>query len=83
MVNKIEYNENTITVEEFAEWKLHPVTKKMYNIIGSFRDNLSESLINGDTLLRSQGTAEETARIVGIIYGADLFLKAKYEDDEG
>lgn len=47
------------------------------------RDTLSRELENGATLREGPGTAESTAKQVGILYGMDLFLvKAEFEEEE-
>jgi hypothetical protein len=72
-----------ISAEDFSEWLNHPVTKAVKNVIGRFRNELAESLINGGTLKGDGGsTVEETAKTIGILYGADLFLEAKFMEDQ-
>lgn len=73
---------DNISKEEFAAWKKLPVTKKIYHNIKAVRDAFSESLNNGETLRGSMGTIEETAKVVGLLRGIDLFLQAEYGDNE-
>jgi hypothetical protein len=46
------------------------------------KEALVNSLINGVTLKGNNGTAEETAKQIGMIYGLDLFLMMEVEDEE-
>lgn len=46
------------------------------------RQYLVDRLANGGSLRGHAGTAEETARQVGVIYGIDLFLGFEVTDEE-
>lgn len=70
-----------VTEGEFGDWTKHPVTQKMYSVIGTFRDDIANALINGSSLKGGNATIEETAKMVGILYGADLFMKAEWGMD--
>jgi len=50
-------------------------------VLGDQRDDFSSGLINGTTLYGGQGTAEATAKVIGIIYGVDLLLDMEVEDE--
>lgn len=77
------FKADNITAEEFESWSNLPVTKKMVNIIKSVRDSFADSLYVGGTLCGDGAkTVEATAKAVGVLYGADLFLEAKYEESE-
>ena len=42
----------------------------------------AHKLENGGTLTGGKGTAEETAKVVGVLYGIDLFLKLEVEEED-
>jgi hypothetical protein len=44
------------------------------------RAKIAHSLTNGDTLMGNSKTVEETAKLVGVIYGIDLILKLEMEE---
>lgn len=71
-----------ISKDEFINWKAGEVTKAVFKMLRDGRDDLSYSLINGNTLKGDSSTAEATARVVGILYGIDLILEMKVEDKE-
>jgi hypothetical protein len=75
-------SDNDISLEEFVAWKRLPITKKIYHHMSAVRGAFSESLNNGETLYGGQKTVEETARVVGILRGIDLFLEAEYGDQD-
>jgi len=72
-----------ITEGEFLEWKTLPATQSMFKVLRSVRAGLVDGLCNGSTLCGDCGkTGEETAKIVGMLYGIDLFLEARYDETE-
>jgi hypothetical protein len=46
------------------------------------RQQYVDGLANGGTLRGGDGTAEETAKMVGVIYGIDLLLDVRPPDEE-
>jgi len=68
---------NSITKEEFNEWKENEITKKILFELREARSLISKGLENGNTLQGGHGTIEETAKAVGILYGIDLILELR------
>jgi hypothetical protein len=61
---------------------MNGTTKKVIKTLLEQKEALVNSLINGVTLKGNNGTAEETAKQIGMIYGLDLFLMMEVEDEE-
>jgi len=76
------FSANEITADDFRLWKDLTVTKYIHGIIKTFRDELANNLCCGGTLISGQEAIIETSKVVGILYGADLFLEANYEEKE-
>jgi len=72
-----------ISKDEFVNWRAGEITKEVFKLLMDARDDLSFSLINGNTLKGDSSTAEATARVIGILYGIDLILEMKVEYEEG
>ncbi len=70
-----------ITKDEHANWKAGEITKGVFKILKDMRDEFSSALTNGATLKGDSSTAEETAKYVGILYGIDLILEMKVEEE--
>jgi len=70
-------SENSVTKEELDEWKKNEITKKILFELRKARSIISKNLENGSTLQCVNGTIEETAKAVGILYGIDLILELK------
>lgn len=72
-----------MNLEQFTEWKEHPITKEIFVALKETRDMDVESLVRGGTLSTDPGeTAQLTARIVGKIQGLNQILEISFEDDE-
>lgn len=73
-----------IKKEDFALWKMHPITKEILRECRETRAALRQALSNGETLTGEAGaTAEKTARMIGNIEGIEMLLELKFEDEEG
>jgi len=66
-----------MTKEEYSEWINNEITKEVFFELRTVRSELSKNLENGITLKGGMETIEETAKIVGILYGIDLILEIK------
>ena len=71
-----------VSLEEFEEWKVHPVTMEVFSILRSIRDDNDEFMTSGGTVdLESiEATAMKTARTQGLIEGLDAFLNMDHEE---
>lgn len=69
-------------VKEHQVWKTDPVTQVVFQEMREIRKGLAFSLVNGATLKGGPGTAEETAKVVGILYGIDLFLELTFDEED-
>jgi len=69
-----------LSAGEFATWKDSPTTKKVFDILEKVSGDFVFDLVNGSSLRGGNTTIEATAKLVGIIYGLDLFLKMKVRD---
>ncbi len=74
-----------ITPMLIQEWQAHPVTKKILKILHQARTENVQHLTDGYFMHRAD-YATQTAKLVGIIQGIDLFFLAdllnKDEDEE-
>ncbi len=72
-----------ITKEDFGQWLNNTCTKAVLDKLHEYRDNYVSALANGETVFHQTGkTQAETARAIGVIYGLDLILEMKYEDED-
>ena len=69
-----------MTEAEYLNWRADSQTIQVRKIFKEQRQVLVDSLVNGGTLRSHAGTAEETAKLIGIIYGLDLFLEFEVTD---
>lgn len=70
--------------EDFALWKMHPITKEVLKELRETRAALKDALSSGQTLTGEAGaTAEKTARMIGNIEGIEMLLELQFEDEEG
>lgn len=71
-----------ITAEQFAEWKEHPVTKEIFELLKMTRIDLQDRLAIGFTArLTAEETHGMTHKIVGQIEGLNQLLNISYEDE--
>lgn len=71
-----------VSQAEYQEWQRSPVTQELVRVLKVFRQEYSERLAQGSTIReRSDMTAQETARIVGVVFGIDLVLEMKVEEE--
>lgn len=62
-------------------WKSHPVTERLFRLLMESRNEHSEYLISGSTLLKGNDM-KDTAHEVGYIAAIDLVLNAELQDKE-
>jgi len=67
-------------LEEYKDWKEHPITKHLTQILTETRDDMIESLGNGHTV--GENTGEQTSLLVGKIAGLNYFINHHHEDME-
>jgi len=71
-----------ITVEQFAEWKEHPVTKEIFAELQKVKQILQERLADGQTIgLQADDTHGKTNKLVGQIEGLNQLLNISYEQE--
>ncbi len=79
-----QYNQEELSKETFGLWKTLPITQEIIKGLRAEKAVLIEALCSGQTLTGDAGTtAEETAKVVGMIKGIDLILNIEYEDEGG
>ena len=63
-----------VTLDNFEEWKHHPITKRVMKLLRTDRESMKEGLINDafDNELEVKGRCRAIAVIIGIEY-EDLF----------
>ena len=72
-----------ITVEQFAEWKTHPVTKEIFESLKEIRESIVEQLSNGNTIgPDAAATHGFTNRAIGQLNGLDQLLNISYAGEE-
>ncbi len=72
-----------INVEQFAEWKEHPVTKEVFLAIRKTIEDLKDKLIDGQTLSNhADVTHGLTSKTIGQIDGLNQLLNMYFEDDQ-
>jgi len=70
-------------LEQFTEWREHPITKEIFEALRETREMDIQSLVSGNTLCTDPGeTAQLTARIVGKIEGLTQLIDIGYEAGE-
>lgn len=72
----------TITKEDLEQWKVHPTTKEVMDIISEMKMDYMKSLSRGSTFNPDsmETTFGNTAKAVGIIEGLDLILNIAVEE---
>ena len=71
-----------ISKERFEQWLNNSDTIAVFDILREYRYNYVAALAAGETVFHeSDKTQAETARAIGVIYGLDLILEMKYEDE--
>ena len=69
--------------ETFDQWLNSPLTQKVFDRLRDYRHSYAEAISSGQTLFHeSDKTQAETARVIGVIYGIDLLLEIKFEENE-
>ena len=72
-----------ISVEQFAEWKEHPVTKEIFTDLKRVRDSIKDQLANGNTIGGdAEATHGFTNRAVGQLDGINQLLGIHYDGAE-
>jgi len=70
--------------DEFKLWLDNPTTQKIRELMIESRSDYVRLLCDGATLFNeSDYTQKNTAKVVGVIAGIDLFLNLQIEDDNG
>jgi hypothetical protein len=60
------------TREAFEEWKFHPVTKKLFQLLINDSNDMKDGLVNG--------SYEDEAEVKGRCRALAIILKLEYED---
>jgi hypothetical protein len=63
-----------ISPAEWQMWSEHPVTIKVFETLAQIRDQWSESLIFGQTLIKAGCEIKDTANAVGVVRGLTVIL---------
>lgn len=72
-----------ITIEQFAEWKEHPITKEIFSSLEEMKQKLVEKLVEGQTISeKAEKTHGYTNKIVGQIEGINQLLNISFADDD-
>ena len=62
--------------DEWAEWKVHPVTKWYFGAVRVVQAGKETSLASGVTLKpNADDTAQSTAKAIGAIHGLEIALE--------
>ena len=70
-----------ITAEQFAEWKVDPVTKEVFKQVKEAKDALIEKLAEGQTLAHNADVTHGlTSKIIGQIEGLNQLLNIEFVD---
>ena len=69
-----------MTLEEYNDWKEHPVTKDITETFTLLREEMIQDMSNGITI--GDNTGENTAMLVGKIAGLNYFINRHHEDME-
>lgn len=69
-----------MTLEEYNDWKEHPVTKHITEYFLQLREDMIQSMGDGHTI--GDNTGENTALMVGKIAGMSYFINHHHEDME-
>ena len=71
-----------VSIDNFEEWKHHPVTKRLMKMLGTDRETMKEGLVNGsfDDEQEVKGRCRAIAIILNLEY-EDLF-EVKRETNE-
>ncbi len=80
-------DEIELSLNDYNDWKNHPVTKAIFKSINKLREEINTSLTNADILLGPNAKIEIPVRL-GRREGLDILLNISYEDigdtkDEG
>lgn len=60
------------------------MTKELFQELRKSRDRFQLDLVTGMTLCPEPGqTCQQTARLVGVLYGIDLVLEMRMDQEEG
>lgn len=68
-----------ITVEQFVEWKEHPVTKEVFAKVKETKDELVEQLAEGRTIAHNADVTHGlTSKVIGQIEGLNQLLNIEF-----
>jgi hypothetical protein len=69
--------------DDFNEWHSQKTTQTVFGRLAEMKDRYKEMISSGCTLTNNaESTVQETARLVGVIYGIELCLNFKPENEE-
>ena len=73
-----------LTQEDLDQWKKHPVTIEVMDVIQRIRDMHVDALATGGTFDADsmEVTFGNTAKVVGMIEGIDVFLNLRIDEEE-